>query len=209
MARPLVIFDLDGTLIDSSAWLVAAVNRVLAPYLTRPFTHADLIATAGGPEHHVFARFVPPAALETALAAYAAALAEPGYLRPQAGVESLLAALAAGGIETALFSGAGRRLGELRLAHVGWQTRFAVRVWGDETAPKPAPDGLHLALRRAGVTLGESVFVGDTENDSAAARAAGMRFLGVTWGDRPGGPAACETCATPGALERRIRELLA
>lgn len=209
MARPLAIFDLDGTLIDSSAWLVAAVNRVLAPYLTRPFTHEDLIATAGGPEHRVFARFVPPEAVAPALAAYAAALAEPGYLRPQAGVEGLLAGLAAAGIETALFSGAGRRLGELRLAHVGWQGRFPVRVWGDETAPKPAPDGLFLALRRAGADLGAGVFVGDTEHDAGAARAAGMPFLGVTWGDRPGGPAACEICDTPATLERRIREILA
>lgn len=209
MAHPLVIFDLDGTLIDSSAWLVGAVNRVLAPYLSRPFTHEELIATAGGPERHVFARYVPPAALEASLAAYAAALGEPGYLQPQAGVETLLADLAAAGVETALFSGAGRRLGELRLAHVGWQDRFRVRVWGDETAPKPAPDGLHLALARAGAALEDAVFVGDTENDSQAARAAGMRFIGVAWGDRPGGPPDCETCAGPLELKRRIFELLA
>lgn len=209
MARPLVIFDLDGTLIDSSAWLVAAVNRVLTPYLARPFTHEDLIATAGGPEHQVFGRLVPPDALAASLSAYAAALAEPGYLRPQAGIEALLGALTADGIDTALFSGAGRRLGELRLAHVGWQARFAVRVWGDETAPKPAPDGLLLALARAGADLASSVFVGDTEHDAGAARAAGMRFLGVSWGDRPGGPPACEVCDNPAALERRIREILA
>lgn len=209
MARPLVIFDLDGTLVDSSAWLVGAVNRVLAPYLPRPFTHEDLIATAGGPERQVFARYVPPAALDTSLAAYAAALGEPGYLRPQAGVETLLANLAAAGLDLALFSGAGRRLGELRLAHVGWQGRFRVCVWGDETAPKPAPDGLHLALARAGAALENAVFVGDTENDSRAARAAAMRFLGVAWGDRPGGPPDCEICAAPPDLGRRILELLA
>lgn len=208
MGRPLVLFDLDGTLIDSAAWLLASVNRVLAPYLPAPWTREDLVATAGGPEHQVFARIVPPDALAGVLEAYAAALAAPGVLRPQPGAEALLDGLAADGAALAVFSGAGRRLGELRLRHVGWTERFAVRVWGDETAPKPAPDGVRLALARAGAARADTVFVGDTEKDSEAARAAGVRFLGVAWGDRPGGPPDCEVCATPERLLARLRALL-
>lgn len=201
-----VLFDLDGTLIDSASWLLASVNRVLAPYVAAPWKHEDLIRTAGGPEHQVFAAVVPAPELEGVLAAYREALSSGEGFRVQAGIEGLLADLANAGCTLGIFSGAGRVLGELRLRHAGWSERFPVCVWGDETAAKPAPDGILLALRRAGVVPGDAVYVGDTEKDRDAARAAGVRFLGVTWGDRPAGPGGCELVRAPSELKMRLLE---
>ena len=203
--RPaLVIFDLDGTLIDSAAWLLRAVNLVLAPYVSRPWTVADLVATAGAPERDVLARVVPPHRLDDVLRLYQQALQDPGSLQAQPGMEDLMLTLARLGVQVGLFSGAGTALGELRLQLVGWSARFSPKVWGDEAAPKPAPDGVLLAARRAGVSTAQAVYVGDTDKDAAAALAAGMRFIGVHWGDQPGGPKGSAVAATPQALLRML-----
>ncbi len=199
--KPLVIFDLDGTLLDSAAWLLAAVNQVLAPFVSVSWTVEDLVATAGGAEHHVFARVVPPEALTGVLEAYGHALREPGRLRPHAGAEGVLEQLAARGHRLALFSGAGTALGELRLRHVGWSHRFSPRVWGDQVAAKPAPDGIRRVIEFAGAAAGQAIYVGDTPKDAQAAAAAGVDFVGCAWGDVPGGPA----CAS---LAARLEDLL-
>jgi phosphoglycolate phosphatase len=206
MKPQFIIFDLDGTLIDSSAWLLRAVNQVVAPYVARPWTLEDLLATAGGPEHAVFSRVVPAEVVPAVLTRYQEALREPGSLRIQPGIADLLSALDSRGVSYGLFSGAGRTLGELRLSLVGWDTKFPVRVWGNETAPKPAPDGLHRCLERAGVGREQVTFVGDTEKDSLCAQAAGMRFIGVAWGDRRGAIEACEVVAQ--SPEELLRFLL-
>lgn len=197
---PFILFDLDGTLIDSSTWLLASVNRVLAPYVTKPWTLDDLLRTAGGPEHQVFAAVVPPADLAHVLADYRAALVSGEGFSVQPGVEKVLRELERSGCTVGIFSGAGRVLGELRLRHAGWATRFPVCVWGDETAAKPAPDGILEAARRAGARLDDTVYVGDTEKDRDAARAAGVHFVCVGWGDRAGRVGACEVVATPDQL---------
>lgn len=197
----LVIFDLDGTLIDSAAWLLGAVNQVLRPYVPRPWTVTDLVATAGAPEREVLARLVPPAALEGVMAQYAAALRRTGSLAAQPGISKLLSGLDGAHVGQALFSGAGRNLGELRLALAGWNNRFDVRVWGDEAAPKPAPEGIWRTLERAGgVPAAHAVYVGDTSKDAAAAAAAGVDFIGVSWGDEPGGPKCASLAASPDDL---------
>ncbi len=200
----LIVFDLDGTLIDSSAWLLTAVNRVLKPWLDKPWGREELVATAGGPEHQVFAAIVPPEEIEPTLLRYGEALREPGVLRPQPGVEAMLDHLEKGGYELAVFSGAGKRLGELRLAHVGWQSRFPVCVWGDEVAAKPSPEGIVKAVARSGGTRETSLYIGDTPKDAQAAREAGVGFLGVEWGDVPGGVAGEWNARTPGELAAEI-----
>jgi HAD superfamily hydrolase (TIGR01509 family) len=198
----IAVFDLDGTLIDSAAWLLQAVNRVLAPYLERPWTREDLIATAGAPERTVLGKLVPPLELERVLAAYHSALQDPGSLKIQPGAEAMLRELEANGVRLGVFSGAGTALGQLRLRLVGWSEQFSVTVWGDEAAAKPAPDGLILAAQRAGVSVLDAVYVGDTDKDAAAARAAGMPFVGVAWGDQPGGPRSTTCMGTPLELVR-------
>lgn len=196
----LAIFDLDGTLLDSSAWLLRAVNEVLAPYQPRPWGRYELVQTAGAPERSVFSRVVPLRDLDNVLAAYRRALDSTGLLRVQPGVTTMLDTLANAGIELALFSGAGRELGELRLRNVGWQKRFSISVWGDEVAPKPLPAGIFEVLRRSRRTPDEAVYVGDTDKDGKCAKAAGVRFFGVAWGDVTGGPRGGRVARTPQEL---------
>ncbi|MEV7087787.1 HAD-IA family hydrolase [Streptomyces sp. NPDC093085] len=62
-----------------------------------------------------------------------------------------------------------------------------VVVTRQDAPPKPAPDGLHLALSRVNVTPERAVFIGDSPSDMTAARAAGVVALGAVWGWHPPG----------------------
>jgi len=163
------------------------------------------VATAGAPERTVIGRIVPVQKLDSVLADYRRALGEAGSLQMQPGIHEFLSALDAEGYASGLFSGAGRELGELRLRLAGWENRFPVRVWGDETEPKPSPAGILLALKKAGVETASAIYIGDSQKDLLCARAAGVRFLGAGWGDEPAGLIGAWVEATPADLLAQIQ----
>ena len=69
------------------------------------------------------------------------------------------------------------------MAALGLEQRAAVCVSADEAAaPKPDPDALFLACKRAGLSPGECGYVGDDRRDIVAGRAAGMATVAVRWG---------------------------
>jgi HAD superfamily hydrolase (TIGR01509 family) len=113
-------------------------------------------------------------------------------MRPYPGIETALTALADAGVRLALFTGADVTSLDLLLTRAGLREHFEVRTGGDEAgSAKPDPAGITLTCDRLGVEPSASAYVGDSEQDMLAARAAGALAVGAGWGSlwRDGHPA--------------------
>ncbi|HEU4959793.1 MAG TPA: HAD-IA family hydrolase [Sphingomonas sp.] len=190
----LVGFDLDGTLVDSSADLAAAVNHVLAGLGCPPLSEAQVRQNIGGGGRRMLAMSLADAGIEEpeALdARYAALLAYyeehiADATRPYPDVAEALDELAALGVRLAVVTNKGGRLATKLLDALGLLDRFACVIGGDAVARgKPAPDPILEMIRRRGG--GRAAFVGDSTFDVEAAHAAGLPCVAVSFGfaDRP------------------------
>ena len=181
------LFDLDGTLADTSGDLIAAANATLAargaPGRLDPAADAGLSGKGGRAMLRAgLARSGAPAAevepwvedaLPLFLAQYEAAIAV--HSRLFEGVETALERLEAAGWRLAVCTNKPEGLARLLLAELGVLDRFAALV-GADTLPvrKPDPRPVWAAADRAGAARARSVMVGDTVTDREAARAAGL-----------------------------------
>lgn len=182
------IFDLDGTLADTAADLMAAANAVLGPRGLPLLDPAHDRAYAGRGGRSMIRRSLtllaePPDEAETEalanalypglLAAYEERLAEETRLYD--GVIPCLEMLAAGGWRLGVCTNKPERLALALLGRLGVLDRFAA-VLGAGSLPvvKPDPEHLRETVRRVGVAPGRSVMLGDTSTDVLTARGAGM-----------------------------------
>ena len=186
-----VIFDLDGTLVDTSPDLTAALNHTLIALGHPPMAATTVRHLVGDGARALIERglaghgVADPAAVERGLplflAHYAANIAA-GSL-PYAGVEEALDRLAAAGTTLAVCTNKPAALSHALLAALGWTARFAALLGGDSIAVrKPHPGHLLATVRAAGGDAATSVFVGDTAVDVAAARAARLPVVIVDFG---------------------------
>ncbi len=173
-----VLFDLDGTLIDTAADLLGTLDDVRAELGLSPCAAALPPAVAARGGRGILALGFPedPAAVERLLPRYlelyAARLTR--CSRPYAGVDELLSALAARGIASAIVSNKPEALARRLLDELGWSRRFAALVGGDTlTVRKPAPEPLWHACAALDLSPGQTAMVGDDRRDIEAGRAAG------------------------------------
>jgi phosphoglycolate phosphatase len=192
MQVPTIIFDLDGTLVDTAPDLVETLNVVLGreclPAI--PYEEARLLVGAGA--RRMIERGLAsegqarPAAdidrlFNDFIAYYADHVADRS--RPFPGVVEALDTLAARGCRFAVCTNKLEWLSVRLLDALGLADRF-VAICGQDTfaVQKPHPDALHGTLRRAGGTIHRAVMVGDSETDIATAQAAGMPIIAVDFG---------------------------
>lgn len=196
---PTVVFDLDGTLADTAADLVAAANACFAARglgaLLDPVTDAAIAFQGGramlraGFARMPADRLLPPGAVEDdfprLLDYYGQAIAV--HSRLYDGVTEALAALDQAGFILTVCTNKPEALAERLLAELGIRDAFAALV-GADTLPvrKPDPRPYHEAVSRAGGDPAHSFLVGDTETDLRTARAAGVPVALVSFG--PEGP---------------------
>lgn len=187
------VFDLDGTLADTSADLIAAANAALIaaghqamldPVRDRAeaFAGGRAMLTAGVSRNG--ARFTEAEMArhyESLLGSYAEAIAV--HTRLFDGVERALAALATRGWTLSVCTNKPEALAVALLAELGLSERFAA-VLGADTLPWRKPDPRHVleTIRRAGGAPDRAVLIGDTINDAEAARAAGVPCVLVSFG---------------------------
>lgn len=192
----LVGFDLDGTLVDSSADLAAAVNHVLASLGLPPLSVAQVRGNIGGGGRRMLALSLADAGADTPealdrhyadlLAYYADHIVD--ATRPYPNVAETLDALRRAGAALAVVTNKGERLAVKLLEALGLARHFDCVIGGDSVARgKPAPDPILEMIRRCGG--GPAAFVGDSEFDVAAAHAAGIPCVAVSFGF-PGKPVA-------------------
>ena len=205
-----VLFDLDGTLVDSRGAVSACYARVFADELGQPFPPDGLDAGevfAMRPAE-LFARIAPTrvAALHAAYrAAYPGCAAE---VRVFPGVAALLNRLVAAGRRVSLVTNKGleRTLIDLGVAGIGPEIFDAVVTAEDTAERKPHPAPILLGLDRAGADPARAVYVGDGPQDILAAHAAGIPAVAVTYGFY--GPGALSPLA-PAALVDDVAGLAA
>ncbi len=186
-----ILFDLDGTLVDTVPFILAAVRHAFEGHGRCP-TDAEWIAGIGTPLRAQLADFAKRSEdVEVLFARYRAFWIEhhDRMTRPFPGVLDTVAELGRLGHPMGVVT-AKTEEGALRtLRHTGLLPFMGAIVGADTCARcKPDPEPVHVALARLERTPGEAVLVGDSAHDIAAARAAGVRAIGVTWGacDRAG-----------------------
>jgi phosphoglycolate phosphatase len=196
-----VIFDLDGTLVDSAPDLAFAANRMLAA-LGLPERDAALLATFIGKGIPRLVERSLAGSLDGEADAVLMARALPLYERfyeeesgrqtsVYPGVADGLEMLAREGLPLACVTNKAARFTHALLADKGLAHFFSVVVGGD-TLPRKKPDPLPFrhACERLGVAAREALVVGDSRNDVAGARAAGCPVICVPYGYNEGEPVA-------------------
>ncbi len=183
---PLLIFDWDGTLMDSTAQIVRTVRAAAADVgVEAPAPEAVLHII--GLSLDVAMQQLFPSLLEEQRAALLAAYArrfmagDGGAATLFDGARALIDDLALS-CDLAIATGKSRRGLDRILHEQGWQERFQTTRCADESASKPHPRMLFDILERLGYAAHEAVMIGDTSYDLAMARAAGMPAIGVSWG---------------------------
>jgi pyrophosphatase PpaX len=207
MRFPVVLFDLDGTVVDSGGIILASMRHATRTVLGREIPDEALMAAVGGPglEHQM--RALGPEHVEELIRVYREHN-EPLHkeLRICVGMDDVLVALKDDGRKLGIVSAKRRRTVELAFANVEIGHLFDVVVGGDEHEnQKPEPDLLLLALDRLDAQPGDAAYVGDSPFDMQAARAAGVYAVGATWG----GIHTRETLADADAVVDTPEELLA
>ena len=183
-----VIFDLDGTLLNTLGDLTAAVNHALVAHGFPTHTEAQVRTFVGDGVRELIARACPPDADEdtrqSVLAAYLPYYAahNADLTVPYDGILDLLAGLRAAGYRLAVVSNK-HDAGVQTLCARFFGEYLDVVVGADGTRPlKPAPDGLLYAMERLGVAPDHVWYVGDSAQDVMTAHAAGVKCVAVTWG---------------------------
>jgi phosphoglycolate phosphatase len=188
-----VVFDLDGTLVDSTPDIAAALNSVLARRDLAPLPdHLVGELTGYGADELVRRAF---AARDVTLAdaeigretrRYLDAYAEHPVERTAvfADAETVLAELSRRGVALGVCTNKDTELAEIVLRALGLAQYLGVVLGPDAVSRrKPDPEHLLAALRALGATPADSLYVGDKDVDADTARAAGVRCALVAWGD--------------------------
>jgi pyrophosphatase PpaX len=181
---PIVLFDLDGTLIDSGAMILASFRHATRTVLEREIPDEELAALVGGMNIHDQMRTLDAERVDELVSAYREHN-EPLHADLQAfpGVENLLAALSAEGRRLGIVTSKRRRTVDLAFAVLPIERFFGVVVTsGDTKRHKPHPDPVLLALERLHANGARAAFIGDSPFDVGAGKAAGVFTVGVSWG---------------------------
>ncbi len=192
MAQPIVVFDLDGTLVDTAPDLLDSLNACL---------DAEGVKRANPAEMRSFVGFGARVMIERAFAAHGKRLADgqldhlfaafiedytagmPGKSTPYPGVIAALDRLATAGYRLAVCTNKFEAMSRRLLGALGLDSRFAV-VCGQDTFPYRKPDPRHLTgtIMAAGGDADRALMVGDSRTDIDTAKAAGIPIVAVDFG---------------------------
>jgi phosphoglycolate phosphatase len=185
-----VLFDLDGTLLDSAPDMLATVDAMRAARGRGPMDMATLRPVVSKGARAMTAAAFPDVAADERnawipefLETYERELGRHGTLFD--GIEPMLRALEDAGSRWGIVTNKPEYLARQLMPMLGWDARCAVLIGGD-TLPerKPHPLPLLHAAEAMGLAADDVVYVGDDERDILAARAAGMRSVVALWGYR-------------------------
>lgn len=184
-----VVFDLDGTLINTKSLYLEAYRVAVEPYVRDDLTHEDIMALRPTSERAFIRAVVADgdfdACLEDFYRAYESLHVE-RFQGVYPGIPGVLSAIRERGLSLGLVTGKSRRSWEITRALAEDLGPFGTLVFDDDVrAPKPDPHGLELAVTALGVAPGAAAYVGDTRSDMEAARRAGLRPMAALWARDP------------------------
>ena len=188
----LVLFDVDGTLVDSRNIIVAAQRAAFAAHGIAPPSRERSLSIVGLSLVQAFTVLVGPDGPVESLAeayrqAFAALRADPAHAEPVfPGADSCLRRLAArDDVLLGIATGKSQRGVRHILAREGWTGLFATIQTADDAPSKPDPGMVLQAMAELGVGSADTAIVGDSSFDMEMGRAAGIWPIGVAWGFQP------------------------
>lgn len=194
-----VLFDLDGTLLDTAADFVHAANQLSKELGQNPITVEELRPAVShglveimhtcfkiSPDHSQY-----PILAKKLLMLYEQSICT--YTQPFPGILDLLSALEKQNIRWGIVTNRPSHYTALLLEATDFKSRASCIVNGDTTPnPKPHPDPLFYACKQLAVEPQQCIYIGDAERDIQAGKAAGMTTLGVLFGYIPDIPTALQ-----------------
>ena len=189
----LVIFDLDGTLLDTIDDLATATNHALQALHLPTHSREEYRLMVGNGVRRLWQRALPEDLRTEAMVEAVGREFKPYYERhgadcthPYDGIDALLDALTTAGIGVAVASNKYEEAVGPLVCHFFPTTRFAVVAGNRDGVPtKPHPAIVHRIMEATGTTTDEILYVGDSAVDMQTAHAAGLTSCAVTWGFRP------------------------
>ncbi len=186
----LILFDVDGTLVDSQAHIMAAMEIAFADQGLVVPDRAKVLSIVGLSLPQAMQQLAPGADTEALSDAYKASFAssrakaaDPAPLYP--GARAALDQLHADGFILGTATGKSRRGLDHMIAHHGLEAHFATLQCADDHPSKPHPSMVLTAMEDAGVAPAGTVMIGDTTFDIQMGRSAGVATIGVSWGYHP------------------------
>ncbi len=187
----LVIFDCDGTIVDSQAGIVLSMEHAFKALRMTPPTRAATLSVVGLSLPEAFSVLAPEAEYETRVELaerYKSAFrdldcdpSECEYLFPV--IKDVIAELSKReGVALGIATGKSRRGVDRLIDKEGWHGCFATIQTADDHPSKPHPSMIDAAMAETGADKAATIMIGDTTYDMDMARAAGVGAIGVTWG---------------------------
>ncbi|MGA9762953.1 MAG: HAD-IA family hydrolase [Gaiellaceae bacterium] len=180
-----ILFDLDGTVIDTGPLIAESFRHAVRTVLGEPIDDEEMLAYVGGWSLREQMDRLSPGRSEELIVAYRA-YNEPRHdgLEFCAGMHELLLELRARGARLGLVTAKSRPTVEIAFGRLpGLEGLFDTIVTSEDTElHKPNPEPLLLAVRKLETTPARAAYIGDSPFDVAAAKAAGLRAIAVTWG---------------------------
>ncbi len=190
----LVIFDCDGTLVDSQHGIVDSMSRALASEGFGPLPRDEILSVVGLSLSFAVQRLLPeaePVVVERVVDGYRQAftelrqnssVSEPLY----AGIKELVSTLQAqDDVLLGVATGKSIRGVNRLFDQQDWHATFVTMQTADTNASKPHPEMIEKAMSEAGVDAVDTVMIGDTTFDIEMARNARVHGIGVAWGYHP------------------------
>jgi pyrophosphatase PpaX len=203
-----VVFDLDGTIVDSVELIVVSFQHAIREVLGKEVSREVAIAHVGRPLREQMMIFSPEHADEL-VASYRVFnhREHDRMLTLYDGVPDLLDGLRRDGVKLGLVTSKSRHTTQMAFDLTGIEGYFEASVCADESAGnKPSPEPILQCLEGLGVAPADAAYVGDSPADIQSARAAGVQAIGVTWGVFDADALAAEK---PDRLVHTISELAA
>ena len=185
MRYPTVLFDLDGTLVDSGAIILASFKHAAKTVLARDVEDEQIAALVGGSNLYDQMAVLDPSRVEELVSVYREHN-RPLHDELQAfdGVEELVGTLSAEGRKLGIVTAKGRATVDLAFAVIDLEPYFDAVVTADMTERhKPDRQPVLKALELLGSDPFEAAFVGDSPFDVGAGNAAGVFTVAVSWGN--------------------------
>jgi pyrophosphatase PpaX len=179
-----VLFDLDGTLVDSGAIILASFKHAARTVLARDVEEEQIAALVGGSNLHDQMRVLSPAHVDELVRVYREHN-RPLHDELQAfeGVEELMETLSEQGRKLGIVTAKGRQTVDLAFGVLSLERYFDAVVTADMTdRHKPDPAPVLKALELLESEPADAAFVGDSPYDIAAGKAAGVFTVAVSWG---------------------------
>ena len=183
----LIIFDLDGTLVNAYPAVSQSVNHTLSELGFPKRTHQDIKRSVGWGDRQLMAQFVGEDLADKAIRIYrphhAKALGVKGNVKFLLGTQSLLRHLSAQGFKLAIATNRPSRFTALILKTLGIREYFDMVLCADKAPkPKPSPDILWVILKQLKMSKAEALYVGDMGIDIETGRRAGVNTVAVCTG---------------------------